>query len=83
MASVCDYSATLLVPELPTPPCQAHYDLLLARYKQAGLPVFVVEYACAAGNVKEAYVRSARLGYVLYVSRRPLSRLTSTPPPGY
>ena len=62
---------------------QAHYDGLLARFRRAGLPVFVVEYACAAANVKEAYARSKRLGYVPYVTRRPLSRLTTTPPPGY
>lgn len=62
---------------------QAHYDGLLAIYKRAGLPVFVVEYACSAANVKEAHARAVRLGYVPYVTRRPLSRLTTTPPPGY
>jgi cysteinyl-tRNA synthetase len=62
---------------------QAHYAKHLAPYQRAGLPVFNVEYACSRRKVKIAYERSAKLGYVTYVSRRPLSRLTTTPPPGY
>ena len=32
-------------------------------------------------NVAEAYDQAAANGYIPYVSRRPLDRLTDTPPP--
>jgi cysteinyl-tRNA synthetase len=53
----------------------------LARYQAAGLPVFVCEYALEYADV--AYARSLAQGFVPYVTRRSLSRLTTTPPPGY
>ena len=59
------------------------YQKQLRLYQQAGLPVFNVEYACSKKNVKEAYRISAKQNYVPYVTRRPLSRLTSDLPPGY
>ena len=54
---------------------------LLDRYLVAGVPVFVCEYALA-GNAPSAYARADAQGYVPYVTRRSLSRLTDTPPPG-
>ncbi len=51
--------------------------------QSAGVPVLNVEYACAPANVAEAYSRSTKNGTVAYVTRRPLDRLSSTPPPGY
>jgi cysteinyl-tRNA synthetase len=53
----------------------------LARYQAAGLPVFVCEYALE--HAGEAYTRSLAREFVPYVTRRSLSRLTTTPPPGY
>jgi cysteinyl-tRNA synthetase, unknown class len=58
------------------------YDLL-DPFKNAGVRVLVVDYACTPANVQEAYSASASKGYLGYVTRRPLDRLTSTPPPGY
>jgi len=58
-----------------------YYIEYLDQYLEAGLPVFNCEYALEyAGN---AYIRSYDEGYISYCTRRSLSRLTTTPPPGY
>ena len=56
------------------------YTEYLARFLQAGVVVFNCEYALEQAD--EAYTRGAARGYVTYVSRTPLSRLSTTPPPG-
>jgi cysteinyl-tRNA synthetase len=53
----------------------------LDQYLSAGLPVFDCEYALDYANT--AYTSALHHGYVPYVTRRALSRLTTTPPPGY
>jgi cysteinyl-tRNA synthetase len=53
----------------------------LQSYQAAGLPVFNCEYALAHAGT--AYSNSYAEGLVPYVSRRSLSHLTTTPPPGY
>ncbi len=53
----------------------------LERYLDAGLPVFNCEYALAYADT--AYANAINEGYVPYVTRCSLSRLTTTPPPGY
>jgi len=50
-------------------------------YNPAGVPVFNCEYALTYAD--SAYVGSRVRGYVPYCTRRSLSRLTTTPPPGY
>ncbi len=52
----------------------------LDDYLEAGLPVFDCEYATE--YAEDAYIRSRDQGFVPYCTRRALSRLTSTPPPG-
>jgi cysteinyl-tRNA synthetase, unknown class len=53
----------------------------LKIYAGAGKPVFDLEYAkTSAGS---AYSRSRARGYIPYCSQMSLSRLTTTPPPGY
>lgn len=61
---------------------RAYFQKLLAPFLAAGLRVLNVEYACAAANVKQAHDLAAKAGYLPYVTRRPLDRLTTTPPPG-
>ena len=58
-----------------------YYLDYLARYVEAGLPVFVCEYAVA--RAEEAYANAHAESLVPYASRRSLSRLSTTPPPGY
>jgi cysteinyl-tRNA synthetase len=58
-----------------------YYIGYLQQYLDAGLPVFNCEYALV--HAATAYAKSYREGYVPYVSRCSLSRLTTTPPPGY
>jgi cysteinyl-tRNA synthetase len=54
---------------------------LLDLYRAAGKPVFTIDYTVSqAGQV---YAQAAAKGYVGYCSRTSLSRLTTTPPPGY
>ena len=53
----------------------------LSQFLGAGLPVFDCEYAL--DHAAAAYANAARQGYVPYVTRQSLSRLTTTPPPGY
>jgi cysteinyl-tRNA synthetase len=63
------------------PSLTAYYIGYLEDYLDAGLPVFNCEYALAYADT--AYANSYDQGYVPYVSRRSLSRVTTTPPPGY
>ena len=58
-----------------------YYLGYLADYLDAGLPVFDCEYALASADA--AYANSYAEGFVPYATRRSLSRLTTTPPPGY
>ena len=53
----------------------------LARYVEAGLPVFACDYALA--HADKAYASAHAAGFVPYATRRSLSRLTTTVPPGY
>lgn len=53
----------------------------LAQYQSAGLPVFDCEYALQFAN--DAYAKSINRNFIPYCTRRSLSRLTTTPPPGY
>ena len=59
----------------------SYYIGYLEQYGDAGLPVFDCEYAL--DNANQAYDKAANRGYVPYVTRRSLARLTTTPPPGY
>ena len=54
---------------------RAYYNKDLARFLAAGLPVLNIEYACAAANINDARTRSAKLGYITFVTRTPLDRL--------
>ena len=63
------------------PDLTSYYVSYLERYLNAGLPVFDCEYAL--GYAGTAYANAYGKGYVPYVTRRSLSRLTTTPPPGY
>jgi cysteinyl-tRNA synthetase len=58
-----------------------YYLGYLQDYLDSGVPVFDCEYALNYAN--EAYANSHSKGYAPYVTRRSLSRLTTTPPPGY
>ncbi len=75
----CDH----VVPKVGATYSQAFYTKNLKVYSSAGLPIFNAEYACSQTKVKDAYTRSRQLGYMPYVSRRPLSRLTTDAPFGY
>ena len=55
------------------------YLELLRSYKREGIPVFDCEYADR--EAERAYALSREEGFVPYCTRRPLSRLTGTPPP--
>jgi cysteinyl-tRNA synthetase len=59
----------------------SYYIGYLDQYLDAGLPVFDCEYALDYADA--AYANALNKGYVPYVSRRSLSQLTTTPPPGY
>jgi len=63
------------------PDLTGYYLEALSRYRDAGLPVFNCEYALDEAG--EAYRNSYAQGLVPLVTRTPLSRLTTTPPPGY
>jgi cysteinyl-tRNA synthetase len=60
---------------------RAEYFNNLAQYQSAGLPVFDCEYALQFAN--DAYSKSYNRNFIPYCTRRSLSRLTTTPPPGY
>jgi cysteinyl-tRNA synthetase len=57
-----------------------YYIQWLEAYLNADLPVLDCEYALDYAGA--AYVNAYAQGYVPYVTRRSLSRLTTTPPPG-
>lgn len=66
--------------DIPQDPGLSDYYLeLLGIYLDEGLPVFDCEYAVEEAG--RAYALSRQEGFVPYCSRRPLSRLTTTPPP--
>jgi len=68
--------------DIPTPPEDQAYLMELFRlYREAGVPLFCVDYALREDNVRKAYETAARAGCLGYVSQTPLSRLTGTPPP--
>ena len=58
-----------------------YYIEYLDRHLSAGVPVFNVEYALERAH--DAYGQAYEKGYVPYCTRRSLSELTTTPPPGY
>ncbi|MCK4942105.1 MAG: endo alpha-1,4 polygalactosaminidase, partial [Candidatus Aminicenantes bacterium] len=53
----------------------------LSLFKSRGLPVFNCEYALVFAI--DAYSKSYNQNFIPYCTRRSLSRLTTTPPPGY
>jgi cysteinyl-tRNA synthetase, unknown class len=57
-----------------------YYIINLDKYKSAGKPVFCTEYAVK--NAPKAYSNATQKGYVAYCTRRCLSKITTTPPPG-
>jgi cysteinyl-tRNA synthetase len=66
----------------PTDPGQTAELLVnLKAFKNAGIPVFCCEYALVRAS--EAYEKASVNGLIGYCSRSSLSRLTTTPPPGY
>lgn len=68
--------------DIPTPAdWTVDYLLHLSRYQNAGLPVFCCEYALKYAS--RAYQKAAGHGFIGYCTRVSLSRLTTTPPPGY
>ena len=58
-----------------------YYLGYLEVYVDAGLPVLDCEYALNYADT--AYANALAQGYVPYATRRALSQLTTTPPPGY
>lgn len=60
---------------------RADYLYFLPQYKSAGLPVFNCEYALQFAS--DAYGKSDNRNFIPYCTRRSLSRLTTTPAPGY
>ncbi len=56
------------------------YFYYLDQYLSASVPVFNCEYALNYSD--SAYARSYKKGYIPYVTRRSLGKLTTTPPPG-
>jgi cysteinyl-tRNA synthetase len=61
------------------PSLTEEYLGLLSNYQQAGLPVFVCEYALLRAGT--AYQNAFDQGFIPYITRTPLSRLTTTSPP--
>jgi cysteinyl-tRNA synthetase len=53
----------------------------LDKYKGAGKPVFTIDYAVKHADL--VYAKAKAKGYIAYCSRTSLSRLSTTPPPGY
>ncbi len=58
-----------------------YYIDYLDEYLDASVPIFNVEYTLNYEN--DAYRKSYDKGYLPYCTRRSLSKLTTTPPPGY
>ncbi len=54
----------------------------IAKYVEAGVPVFSIDYALEPDNVALVYDQAPRHSLVPLVSRVALSLLTETPPPG-
>jgi cysteinyl-tRNA synthetase len=52
------------------------------KYRQAGLPVFTVDYCVNPDNAAAVYRASAAAGFVPLVTRAPEDDITLTPPPG-
>jgi cysteinyl-tRNA synthetase len=55
-----------------------YYLPRLRKYTKAGFPVFVCDYAVKKAS--DVYSKAATEGFTAYATRRPLSRLTTTPP---
>ncbi len=60
-----------------------YYIGYLAYFKEAGKPIFTVDYAQQPANVEKAYQWAKDNGFIEYVALRQLDRLTETPPPAY
>jgi hypothetical protein len=58
--------------------CTNYYLARLRKYKSAGFPVFVIDYAVKKAD--EVYQKAAAEGFIAYATRRSLSKLTTTPP---
>jgi uncharacterized protein (TIGR01370 family) len=58
--------------------CTNYYLTRLRKYKNAGFPVFVCDYAVT--HAEEVYQKTAAEGFIGYATRRSLARLTTTPP---
>jgi cysteinyl-tRNA synthetase, unknown class len=61
-------------------PPNTNYHADLSVWVQAGLAVYVCEYAL--NEASQAYSQAYARNYIPYVSRRSLAKLTTTPPPG-
>jgi cysteinyl-tRNA synthetase len=59
----------------------AEVEADLKRFRDAGKPVFVIEYGKKEKTRDEVYERAAKAGYVPLVTVRPLDRLVVTPGP--
>ncbi|HOD49262.1 MAG TPA: endo alpha-1,4 polygalactosaminidase [Candidatus Hydrogenedentes bacterium] len=57
------------------------YVVALADYLEAGIPVFVVDYALQQEHADYAYAQHERFHFVGLVTMRSLEDLTATPPP--
>jgi uncharacterized protein (TIGR01370 family) len=58
--------------------CTQYYLSRLRKYKNAGFPVFVCDYAVQKAD--EVYQKAAAESFIAYATRRSLSKLTTTPP---
>ncbi|NIM84094.1 MAG: hypothetical protein GTO20_35335 [Candidatus Aminicenantes bacterium] len=58
--------------------CTGYYLTRLRAYQAAGFPVFVCDYAVQQADA--VYQKAAAEGFIAYATRRPLNRLTTTPP---
>ena len=58
--------------------CTQYYLSRLRKYKNAGFPVFVCDYAVEKAD--EVYQKAAAEGFIAYATRRSLGKLTTTPP---
>jgi cysteinyl-tRNA synthetase len=76
-----DWNDTFGYDIINDPSLTDYYLDYLVQYKAAGTPVFNCEYALSYSA--DAYTNSYDNGFIPYCSRRSLSKLTTTPPPGY
>jgi uncharacterized protein (TIGR01370 family) len=58
--------------------CTNYYLTRLRTFQAAGFPVFVCDYAVQQAD--DVYQKAAAEGFIAYATRRPLNRLTTTPP---